>query len=142
MVIAACSSRPRIIKQPLAYKIVRNAFFWWAAVIAWRIIADREAQECELEHVGARGARETEHIMAYLEDHQLYYKKTCPYCLKVLDFMDENKITLDLRNTLEPGNQEDLVRIGGKKQVPCLVRSGRALYESDDIIAYLREKTA
>lgn len=78
--------------------------------------------------------------MAYLENHQLYYKKSCPYCARVLRFMEESKITLDLRNTLEPGNQEDLVRIGGKKQVPCLVIEGRPLYESGDIIDYLREK--
>lgn len=80
--------------------------------------------------------------MAYLEDHLLYYKKSCPYCQKVLRFMEENKINLDARDTLQPGNQNDLVRIGGKKQVPCLVVNGKALYESDDIIAYLREKVA
>lgn len=76
--------------------------------------------------------------MAYLQDHQLYYKKTCPYCVKVLRFMEANGITLDLRDTAQPGVQNDLVRIGGKKQVPCLVIGGRALYESSDIIAYLR----
>ena len=77
--------------------------------------------------------------MAYLEDHSLYYKKSCPYCTKVLRFMDENKITLDMRDTLQPGNQNDLIRVGGKKQVPCLVIDGKAMYESDDIIDYLRQ---
>ena len=76
--------------------------------------------------------------MAYLEDHQLYYKKSCPYCVKVLRFLDANGITLDLRDTMQPGNQNDLVRIGGKKQVPCIVIKGRTLYESEDIINYLR----
>ena len=76
--------------------------------------------------------------MAYLEDHQLYDKKSCPYCVKVLRFLDANGITLDLRDTMQPGNQNDLVRIGGKKQVPCLVIKGRPLYESEDIITYLR----
>ena len=76
--------------------------------------------------------------MAYLENHQLYYKKSCPYCVRVLRFLDSNGIRLDLRDTLQPGNQNDLIRIGGKKQVPCLVINGRALYESEDIIAYLR----
>lgn len=80
--------------------------------------------------------------MTYLENHTLYMKKTCPYCHRVLRFMDENKITMDVRDTLQPGNRNDLVRIGGKKQVPCLVKDGKALYESSDIIAYLRECVA
>ncbi len=58
--------------------------------------------------------------MAYLEDHQLYYKKSCPYCVKVLRFLDANGITLDLRDTMQPGNQNDLVRIGGKNRSPAL----------------------
>lgn len=76
--------------------------------------------------------------MAYLQDHTLYLKKTCPYCHKVLRYMESADITLDMRDTAHPGVQNDLVRIGGKKQVPCLVIGNKALYESDDIIAYLR----
>lgn len=80
--------------------------------------------------------------MPYLENHTLYYKKSCPYCQKVLRFMDDRKINLDMRDTLQPGNQNDLVCIGGKKQVPCLVIDGKAMYESDDIVSYLREKVS
>ena len=50
--------------------------------------------------------------MPYLEDHTLYYKKSCPYCQKVLRFMQDNKINLDMRDTLQPGNQNDLIHIG------------------------------
>ena len=78
--------------------------------------------------------------MPYLGDHTLYYKKSCPYCQKVLRFMQDNKINLDMRDTLQPGNQNDLIHIGGKKQVPCLVIGSKPMYESDDIIAYLRGK--
>ena len=77
--------------------------------------------------------------MAYLENHLLYYEKSCPFCQKVLRFMEANHLTMDTRETTQPGNQNDLVRIGGKKQVPCLVINGKPLYESDDIVAYLRE---
>lgn len=77
--------------------------------------------------------------MAYLENHLLYYKKSCPFCQKVLRFMEANHLTMDTRETTQPGNQNDLIRIGGKKQVPCLVINGKPLYESDDIVAYLRE---
>ena len=62
--------------------------------------------------------------------------------MRVLRVLESNGITLDLRDTLQPGNQNDLIRIGGKKQVPCLVINGRALYESEDIISYLRDATA
>lgn len=77
--------------------------------------------------------------MAYLENHLLYYKKSCPFCQKVLRFMEANHLTMDTRETTQPGNQNDLIRIGGKKQVPCLVINGKPLYESDDIVTYLRE---
>ena len=62
--------------------------------------------------------------------------------MKVLRFMEANDITMDKRDTLQPGNEQDLIRVGGKKQVPCLVVAGKPLYESDDIVAYLREKVA
>ena len=45
-----------------------------------------------------------------------------------------------MKNTREnPAFLEELVKIGGKSQVPCLVIDGRALYESDDIIEWLKE---
>ena len=33
----------------------------------------------------------------------------------------------------------ELLEIGGKTQVPCLVIDGKALYESDDIINWLEQ---
>ena len=39
--------------------------------------------------------------MPYMENHTLYYKKQCPFCQKVLRFMDDNKITMDTRDTLQ-----------------------------------------
>ena len=78
--------------------------------------------------------------MTYLSDHVLYSSKTCPYCIRVLNYMEKAGITMDVRDVSYPGVREDLIRIGGKRQVPCLVIRGKVLYESDDIIAYLREK--
>ncbi|OGX27106.1 MAG: glutaredoxin [Omnitrophica WOR_2 bacterium RIFCSPHIGHO2_01_FULL_48_9] len=68
-----------------------------------------------------------------------YYMDGCPYCQKVLRFMQQNIITLALKNTLsDPKNRQELLKIGGKTQVPCLVIDGKALYESDDIIQWLK----
>ncbi|MCI2122735.1 MAG: glutaredoxin [Olsenella sp.] len=72
------------------------------------------------------------------KDLQLYVKNGCPYCHKVLSFMDTNGIVLPLHNIDESAADRDyLVEVGGKRQVPCLFIDGKAMYESDDIIAYL-----
>ena len=78
--------------------------------------------------------------MTSYDDYTLYYSKNCPYCMKVLRFMNENGISMEKRDTSLPGVKRELVNIGGKPQVPCLVVNNEALYESDDIIEYLREK--
>ena len=44
-----------------------------------------------------------------------------------------------MKNTQEnPAYREELIKIGGKPQVPCLVIDGQALYESDDIIDWIK----
>ena len=76
----------------------------------------------------------------HLPGHTLYYYDSCPYCQRVLRFMQANDLECDMRCTLEPGIRDELVAIGGKPQVPCLVIDGTPLYESLDIIAYLKAK--
>jgi len=73
----------------------------------------------------------------HLEGLTLYYKNTCPYCQKVLGFMARNELSLDMCDITMPGHLDNLLRIGGKNQVPCLIIDGEALYESADIITYL-----
>ncbi len=70
----------------------------------------------------------------------LYYKSTCPYCQKVFNFLKQDNITVPLKDRdASPKNRQELIAIGGKAQVPCLVIDGKALYESDDIIRWLRQ---
>lgn len=78
--------------------------------------------------------------MADEQDLLLYVKPGCPYCLKVLRYLDENGIRIETRNVFEGNNLQDLVAIGGKNQAPCLIIDGSPLYESDDIIAYLKSR--
>lgn len=71
----------------------------------------------------------------------LYFQHHCQYCRKVLDFAAANHITLELRDIhADPTIKEDLIKRGGKKQVPYLVDSNKhiEMYESDDIVNYLR----
>jgi glutaredoxin 3 len=70
----------------------------------------------------------------------LFYKPTCPYCQKVLHFMGENDISLTMKNIAEsPEVRQELQKIGGKTQIPCLIIDGKPLYESNDIIDWLSE---
>lgn len=70
----------------------------------------------------------------YFDNMVLYYKPTCPFCHKVLAFMEQEDIAMPMRDTLEPGVKDDLIRIAGKGQVPCLIVDGVPMFESDDII--------
>lgn len=68
----------------------------------------------------------------------LYIKPTCPFCIKVLNFMDGHGIKLPMRDiSTDAKAAATLVEVGGKRQVPCLFIDGIPLYESDDIIAWL-----
>jgi len=69
----------------------------------------------------------------------LYYRPFCPFCRKVIQFMEQEDLHIPLKSIQEDSkNLEELVEIGEKSQVPCLVIDGKALYESDDIIEWLR----
>ena len=70
----------------------------------------------------------------------LYYFDECPFCQRVLNYLKENpkKVTLKNINTT-PAYKDELIQIGGKSQVPCLVIGTTPMYESLDIIKWLEE---
>lgn len=70
----------------------------------------------------------------------LYYYPTCPYCRKVTRFIDKHNLNqIELKNISEDQEAEkELIKNGGKKQVPCLFIDDTPLYESDDIINWLQ----
>lgn len=75
--------------------------------------------------------------------YELFIMPGCPYCHKVLDYMSAHGIELPLRDiTTDRNAAEKLVRVGGKRQVPCLFIDGKPLYESSDIVSYLKETFA
>ena len=78
--------------------------------------------------------------MATYENMALYYRASCPFCRRVLSFMRDSGIEMELRDTTNPDTRAELVRIGGKPQVPCLLVDGKPLYESADIVAYLADR--
>ena len=70
----------------------------------------------------------------------LYILEDCPYCKKVLTFLDEMGIKFNKIDIIDKKNEDTLVQLGGKRQVPFLVDKDRniQMYESEDIIEYLK----
>lgn len=76
--------------------------------------------------------------------HELYYSSYCYFCQKVLAFLQANERNVELKSTSEQSNATALMQGGGKTQVPCLRiekddGSIEWMYESDDIVAYLKQ---
>ena len=70
----------------------------------------------------------------------LFVLETCPYCKKVMEFLDKEGVKFNKIDIINKDSESALIRIGGKRQVPFLIDSERniQMYESDDIIEYLK----
>lgn len=72
----------------------------------------------------------------------LYYMPMCPFCIKVLNFLKKKGLSVLLKDiSTNDQYEQELIKIGGKGQVPCLIIDGKALYESDDIIEWFERQT-
>ena len=72
---------------------------------------------------------------------ELWSFEASPYCRKVREELTRLGLDYRVHNVGKRGRRRpELVALGGKMQVPYLVdkNTGAAMYESDDIIAYLR----
>lgn len=76
---------------------------------------------------------------------KLYTYASCGYCARVRDAFKQMAIPFEEIDAEQgtPGSEE-LVRLGGKQQVPFLVdeEAGVSMYESNDIISYVRTRAA
>ena len=70
---------------------------------------------------------------------KLYYKPTCGFCRKVVRFITDNQLPVELRNVRESSAiwEVFLAATNNYTQVPCLLIDGEPMYESDDIIEWL-----
>lgn len=73
----------------------------------------------------------------------LYILNNCPYCKKVMDYMDKKGIPYHKFDTINNDNALRLLNLGGKDQVPFLYNNStnEKLYESERIIEYLKNQT-
>lgn len=69
----------------------------------------------------------------------LYILENCPYCKKVMKHLEEKHIEFKPMDIVDPVNLDELLHLGGEKQVPFLVDTDKnvKMYESDEIIKYL-----
>ena len=79
-----------------------------------------------------------------VETYQLFQYQSCPFCYRVLRFLEATGIDLEFKDTLlDVDASRELLEGGGKTSVPCL-RIQRTqvqwLYESLDIIEYLKSR--
>jgi glutaredoxin 3 len=75
-----------------------------------------------------------------MQNLTLYHFVGCPYCQRVRDFLAKENIKVPMKDIHENMDfRDELIKIGGKKQVPCLVIDGKALYESTDIIEWFKK---
>jgi glutaredoxin len=81
------------------------------------------------------------------ERYTLYQYESCPFCARVRRYLAEAGIDMPMKDTLrDPVARRELMEGGGSSMVPCLriERDGAVqwMYESLDIIAYLRDRAA
>lgn len=72
---------------------------------------------------------------------ELYVSEYCPYCRKVMKFLQDNDIEFSEKDVSDSQNFDRLVSLGGKDQVPFLfdIENDVMMYESDDIIDYIKK---
>jgi glutaredoxin len=70
---------------------------------------------------------------------ELYYFPSCPFCQKVLKAMEGIDTKITLKNTkANDAYRQELIKLTGKTQVPCLSIDGKPKHESDDIVKWLK----
>ena len=106
------------------------------------LVVDRLTTPAGVKRPPAEQAR----IDAELTALALYHFPSCPFCIKTRRALKRLSLAIELRDVQHDAAHRETLRAGGgKAQVPCLsIRTAdgetRWLYESRDIIAYLKER--
>jgi len=72
---------------------------------------------------------------------ELFVGTTCPYChLVQKEIEKQGRTDVEFHNIdLSEADLKRLVEEGGKEQIPCLFIDGKPMYESGDIVKWLRK---
>lgn len=75
-----------------------------------------------------------------MQNLTLYHFNGCPYCQRVKDYLSKKNIIVPMKDIRQTSAfHDELIKIGGKGQVPCLVIDDKALYESMDIVEWFKK---
>lgn len=74
-----------------------------------------------------------------MSKYKLYSMDQCPFCKKVLRAIEKYGVDIEIADLYEENNSNELEEKGGKVQVPALEIDGEIMYESSDIIKYIKE---
>jgi len=69
----------------------------------------------------------------------LYGKTNCHYTEKAIAALDAHGLSFIKKNIADDKVANELIALGGKRQVPYLIDGDISMYESDDIVAYLEK---
>lgn len=70
----------------------------------------------------------------------LYYYDSCPFCQIVLKTIKNLNLLVDFKNIhLDESNLQRLLKDTGRRTVPCLYIDGNPMFESLDIVAWLKK---
>jgi glutathione S-transferase len=77
---------------------------------------------------------------------QLYLSASCPFCKKVVQAasqfgLQEGKDFATIDAAPGTPGRDVVLSVGGKTMVPFLIDGDTSMYESDDIVAYLKQNT-
>ena len=71
---------------------------------------------------------------------ELYKFDRCPFCQKVMEVIWELKLAIDYQDIhQEPLARKKLWEETGRQTVPCLFIDGAPMFESADIVKWLRD---
>lgn len=71
---------------------------------------------------------------------KLFFTQFCPHCVGCKEFIEENNLNVELMDaTTDQEIKKELLEVGGKLQVPMLSIDDKPMFESSDILNWLKE---
>ncbi len=75
-----------------------------------------------------------------MKDIRLYFTESCPYCLPVKEYIEKEGLDVELIDaTYDNKRKAEIIKYGGKIEVPMLYVDEKGIYDFKEIIKWLEE---